>query len=699
MTYAIAGEYRTFGTREVGSPNDWNYLGAWHANLRWRPSERTSTLIGTRGSYEDWKYSPREWYFNSGHAPRGVDENYSVFGKFEHDIASRTKLSATACWFSTIHMRGDGIHFDDLWAYGRPSGNPNFDATQLFTAFDDMFLDLDSLAADRYVPLQTPIVDSTFTVELPNGETIQKIFTIRGDEATVWDDFYKQKGSYISGSFDVTHAHSGHHQSQLGFEFQRHTARAYRHLFPANVYQGTGGGFSDIDRYGYDEFGVESDGDTNGTKHPLFIAGYLSQRIEHRELTLNVGARWDRFDYDAAGLVDPQQPLDPYDRATYADTASGLSENERNELRQGAQELEADELTEIEAITRLSPRASAILRLSESSSLHFGAGRHVQRPPLSDLYVDFDYLEYKIRTGGYFYTFGNPTLDPTESIIFEAGTTHEFGEMAVVDLSVYTKDFKNLVAEVSQPAIPNGFSTLIDPGNATVKGIEIGLQLKPVRGISAQLSYSLSDITDDDQSYANTNSNIAWTSAQPPKLGGPFTFEQRNRFIGVFDLQSGPNDGPTIGESHPLGNAGITMLFEAGSGFPYSPVRVYNEVTLGAISPQPSGPIGSERTPSTYRLDLKADKAFSILGGNLEVYLWVINVFGRDNVADVYRGTGEPDNTGWLETPDGQQFVQDHSSIHDSSYLTGEQKYVLKQNDPANFDIPRQIRFGMRVGF
>jgi len=699
LTYAVAGEYRTFGTREVGGPNDWNYLGAWHANLRWRPSDRTSTLIGTRGSYEDWKYTPRSYLFNPEHAPRGVDENYSVFGKFDHDIARRTKLSASASWFSASHMQGDGIHFDDLWAYGRPGGNPNFDATQLFTAFDDMFLDQDSLAADRYFPLQTPIVESTFTVELPNGETVEKSFIVRGDEATVWDDYYKQKGSYLSGSFSVKHTHSGGHQSQIGFELQRHTVRAYRHLFPANIYRGTGGGFDDIDRYGYDEFGIESDGDTNGAKHPLFMAGFVNQRIEHRELTLNVGARWDRFDYDAIGLVDPQQPLDPFDRATYADTATGLSENERNQLRQGAQELEADELTKIETINRLSPRLSAVLQLSPSSSLHFEAGRYVQRPPLSDLYFNSDYLEYKIRTGGYFYTFGNPILEPTESMIFEAGATHELGDLAIVNLSVYTKDFKNLVSEVRQPAIPNSFETLIDPGDATVKGVEIGLQLRPVRGLSTQLIYTLSDITDDDRGFANTNSNIAWTTAEPPKLGGPFTFEQRHRFVGMLDLRTGPNDGPVVGGARPFSNAGVTMLFEAGSGFPYSPVFVYNEVTLGAIQPRPSGKIGSERTPTTARFDLKANKSISAFGGDLEIYLWVINLFDRENVTDVYRGTGEPDNTGWLDTPDGQQFVEGNSTIHDSSFLTGEQKYMLKQNDPANFDIPRQIRFGVRVGF
>lgn len=699
LTYAIAGEYRTFGTREVGGPDDWNYLGAWHANLRWRPTERTSTLLGTRGSYEDWKYTPRAWYFNSEHAPRGVDENYSVFGELEHELSRRTKLSASGSWFSESHLQGDGVHFDDLWTYGRPSGNSYSDATHIFTAWDDMFLDPDSLAADRYYPFVTPVVESTITVELPDGSTAQKSFIVRGDEATVWDDYYKQKGSYISGSFNLEHAHSRRAQGIIGFEFQRHTTRSYHHSFPALVFQGANGGFEDIDRYGYDEFGNESDSDFDGVKHPLFFAGYITERLELRDLSLDFGLRWDRLDYDTKKLVDPRQPLDPYDWATYADTASGLSDEERYELREGSQELSADELAEVDAINRFSPRMSALFPIGSGTTLHFEGGRYIQRPPLRNLYLSFEYLEYKIRTGGYSYTFGSPNWDPTASVIFEAGVSHKFSDAADFELTAYTKNIKDITAGMTQPATPNSYKMIANIGDATVKGLEMKLQLTPVRGLSALASYTLNDISDDDLSYANTNYNIAWTIAEPLKRGGPFTFEQRNRFIGVLDLRTGPDDGPMVGESYPLSNAGITFLFEAGSGFPYSPVSVYNEITLGAISPRPAGPIGSESTPATYRLDLKANKTITAMGVDLEVYLWVINLFDRDNVVDVYRGTGEPDNTGWLDTPDGQQFVQDNGNIHDTSYLTGEQKYQLRQNDPANYDIPRQIRFGMRVGF
>jgi hypothetical protein len=83
----------------------------------------------------------------------------------------------------------------------------------------------------------------------------------------------------------------------------------------------------------------------------------------------------------------------------------------------------------------------------------------------------------------------------------------------------------------------------------------------------------------------------------------------------------------------------------------------------------------------------------------LDFYLWVLNVFDKDNALDVYETSGLPDNVGWLSSAEGQQFIQDYSDPDDATGLNGQEKYELRQNDPSNFDIPRMIRFGVRIGF
>ncbi|HWO57081.1 MAG TPA: TonB-dependent receptor [bacterium] len=710
LTFYVAGERRWAGDREPHAtaggmlPNNESGLWNWQGKLNWRPSGNVSALVGTNGSVEKWQEYRHDYLFNIQHTPKYDDRNYSVFGELTHTVNSKTFHTLKANWFSTERIRGDGVHFDDLWAYGRPSGNPNFDQTQLYTAWDDMNLDPDSLEhgseENKYFPLVTPHEDSVFEVLMPDGSTREQSFVVRGDEATVWDDLLKRKSSYVGADWDLVSQVHPNHEVKAGLEFQRHALRRYQHLFPVNVYQGANGGFDDIDHFGYNELGEESDeGGLNSVKNPINMAAYLQDKFEWEGLVVNAGLRFDYFDYKTERLVDPEQPLDPFDRATYADTATGLSDEERNALRQGAQELSEDELTSSESVSRLSPRLGVAFPVADGSVFHFSYGKFFQRPDLQNLYVNYDYLEYKIRTGGYFFAFGNPNLEPEETTAYEAGWQRRVSDNASIDITAFYKDVKNLTEVVTQPAIPNSFSTYRNVDYGTVKGVEFSLDVRRSRNISAQFNYALA-YADGTGSFANTQSNIAWTVAEPPKHATPLEFDQRHKITGVLDIRTGPGEGPKLGDFYPLERAGVNFVLGAGSGFPYSPVFVYNEVTLGAISPRPSGPINSRRQPWQYRVDMKANREITIAGKmNLDLYVWVINLFDRDNVVDVYESTGLPNETGWLETPDGQQFIVDNSMIHDTSRLTGEEKYQVRQADPRNYDTPRQIRFGARWTF
>lgn len=706
LTFYVAGERRWAGDREphatAGGMLDNNESGLWNwqGKVSWRPAGNVTALLGTNGSVEKWKEFRNDYRFNLEHAPKYDDQNYSVFGEVTHTVNPKTFYTLKANWFSTERIRGDGVHFDDLWAYGRPSGNPNFDDTQLFTAWDDMELDSDSLAEGVIFQSITPMEDSVFEVELPDGTTRSQSFVIRGDEATVWDDLLKRKSSYVGADLDLVSQVHPNHELKAGLEFQRHALRRYQHLFPVNVYQGANGGFDDIDHFGYDEFGEESDDDDlNGVKKPVNMAAYLQDKFEWEGLVVNAGLRFDYFDYKTERLVDPEQPLDPFDQATYADTATGLSDDERNALRQGAQELSSDELTSSESVSRFSPRLGVAFPVAAGSVFHFSYGKFFQRPDLQNLYVNYDYLEYKIRTGGYFFAFGNPNLEPEETTAYEAGWQRSISDNASIDITAFYKDVKNLTEVVTQPAIPNSFATYRNVDYGTVKGIEFSLDMRRSRNMSMQFNYALS-YADGTGSFANTNSNIAWTSAEPPKHSTSLEFDQRHKLSAVLDIRSGDNEGPKLGEFYPLENAGINFLLGAGSGFPYSPVFVYNEVTLGAISPRPSGAINSRRQPWQYRVDMKANREVTIGGKvNLDLYVWVINLLDRENVSDVYESTGLADETGWLSTPDGQQFIADNADVHDASLLSGEEKYNVKQADPRNYDTPRQIRFGARWTF
>lgn len=705
LTFYVAGERRWAGDREphatAGGMLDNNESGLWNwqGKVNWRPAGNVSALIGTNGSVEKWKEYRHDWRFNLEHAPKYDDNNFSVFGEFTHTVNPKTFHTFKANWYSTERVRGDGVHFEDIWAYGRPTGNPNFDATALYRAWDNMQLDPDSLDHGVYYPRITEITYEDREVELADGSTVTRSFVSGGDEATVWDDLLKRKSSYIGADWDIVSQIHPNHEVKGGLEIQRHTLRRYQHLFPVNIYQGANGGFDDIDHFGYDEFGEEADSDgLNGAKNPINMAAYLQDKFEWEGLVVNAGLRLDYFDYKTQRLIDPDQPLDPFDRATYADTAKGLTDQQRDELRQSSNELTEDELEESEAVSRLSPRLAVAFPVADGSVFHFSYGKFFQRPELQNLYVNYDYLEYKIRTGGYFFAFGNPNLEPEETTAYEAGWQRRVSDNTSIDITAFYKDIKNLTQVVTQPAIPNSFSTYRNTDYGTVKGIEFSLDMRRNRNISTQFNYTLA-YADGTGSFANTQSNIAWTNGEPPKQTSALEFDQRHKVTGVVDIRTGDSEGPKLGDFYPLERSGINFIFAAGSGFPYAPMRVYNEVTLGAISPNPAGPINSRRQPWQYRVDMKANREIPISGLNLDVYVWVINLFNRENVVDVYEGSGLPNETGWLATPEGQAFIANNGEIHDASFLTGEEKYLIKQADPRNYDTPRQIRIGARWTF
>ena len=128
------------------------------------------------------------------------------------------------------------------------------------------------------------------------------------------------------------------------------------------------------------------------------------------------------------------------------------------------------------------------------------------------------------------------------------------------------------------------------------------------------------------------------------------------------------------------------MLFRS----PYTPTRIYNEVTLAAVSAQPIGPINSRYGPWTVSADVKASKGLSIGAQTLDVYLWVLNVFDRDNVRTVYTGTGNAETTNFLSTEEGQNTY---------STSNAQRRYTLAELSPTLHENGRLVRFGAKISF
>lgn len=674
VKFIASAERRYRGDRTPASasfgdlPDDQEAGWTFHGKLNAKLSKSTELRFGGLTSEDKWDQFINEWRFNSEHMPRVEDKNQSLYATFEHVMSPKTFWTLSTNYFLTERERGDGMYFDNLWAYGRPGASGRFDETALFYAWDDI-----------NGPTETE--DTVI-----NGRT----YTIRGDESAVFNRYLHRKSSYVGGKFDLTSQVTQFHETKAGVEFQRHTLRRYQNLSPTRIWLEDLGGFDDIDRYGYNLTGEEEDGGLQGAKNPVTMAAYVQDKFELDGMIINAGLRLDYLDVNTKRLRDETNPLDP--------DGFAKDPNATREQKQAAQELDASDLEDSRPETAVSPRLGLAFPVAEGSVFHASYGRFMQRPDLQNLYVSYDFLEYKIKNGGYFFPFGNPNLRPERTIAYEVGWTRQLGTNSSVDVTAYYKDIKDLTQVVNQQANPYSFSSYRNTDFGTIKGAEVRFGMRRTRHVGLQASYSLSEATGTG-STPNSQQNIAWLATDQPLTPSPLDHDQRHKLVGILDLHLGPNEGLSLGNWKPFENTGFNATFQAGSGFPYTPTQVWNEVTLTSSLSPLDGSVNSRYSGWRMQMDVKATKSFLFSGAQFQFSLWVINLFNNENALTVFRSTGLPNSTGWLETPEGEKFLGAYSDIHDSSGLTGEKKYRLRENDPNNYDVPRQIRAGLKLSF
>ncbi len=601
--------------------------------------------------------------FNMLHTPRDLDRNQSYTATFNHVLSPKTFYSVGGNFFQTEHKRGDGLFFDNLYSYytatggtdSTPSSNPRFD--QDVPVFYD---------AGRVVP-----------------------------------GYLQRKSSYIGFQTSLTSQVNAHNQVKFGGDIQRHTLRFFQH-YAANEIGGQSPNTKDGNGYGYalnfdyapyifynqttGEFdtvqvvrGVHLDelnGGRDGAKHPKNFSVYAQDKYEREGVIVNGGLRYDYLNTDTQALLDPSLPLG----------AKGDSTNPSTTL-------DNQDLTKSKTYQRISPRLGIAFPLDERTILRFNYGQFYQQPNLQDLFTSYRFLEYKVKSGGYFVGFGNPNLRPERTTAYEIGLQRQFANN-----TAYYKDVKDLVEIQNIPhastADTRNFSSYRNVDFATIKGVDIGLSLRPTNHLSGSLSYSLS-FAQGTGSVSNSQRNIAWTVSQAPKQTAPLDFDQRHKLSVNLDWRLGKGEGPIAAGMHILENTGVNVLYNVSSGTPYTPTFVFDEVTLANVSSLPSGPVNSQYGPWTSTLDAKAERGFHVSGLDLSAFVWVLNIFNTRNPFQVFSSTGAANSTGFLDTSAGAGAAQ---AAHDKGkdYVG---LYDLAQNDPSNYGNPRLVRFGLRTSF
>jgi outer membrane receptor for ferrienterochelin and colicin len=314
----------------------------------------------------------------------------------------------------------------------------------------------------------------------------------------------------------------------------------------------------------------------------------------------------------------------------------------------------------------------------------------------------------------------NPNLKPQRSIDYEIGFRQLLTDNSAISIAGYYSEKRDQIQSYRfTGAYPSTYYSFDNIDFGTVQGFTLGYNLRADKNITLRANYTLQFAKGTGSS---AGSNLAIIASGQPNLRTltNLSFDQRHRFNVSLDYRFGMGseyNGPTwkrqskkdesrMVETRLLENTGVTLLFSAASGMPYSRSNTpYSYYGLGGKS-QLSGSINGSNRPWIFQCDVRMDKTFMLEFGKKEdnakkakpayltVYVDIANIFNFKNVVSVYTYTGNPEDDGCLSAEQFQQYI--NAQIYVPSFIN---YYNMAMRNPYNYSAPTTVSLGVIFGF
>lgn len=435
--------------------------------------------------------------------------------------------------------------------------------------------------------------------------------------------------------------------------------------------------------------------------------GFVEQNI--------VGYRYGDTWYDKNGniVTDPEADLSLFVNGPIL----------KNEKPEGTiADAEAGAFTDYKAQWSVMPRISFSFPVNDNSLFYAHYNIITSRPTgvLQISPVDYMFISKRNAT-----SINNPNLKPQQSIDYEIGFRQKIGARSAISISAYYSEKRNQIQTYRfSGAFPNTYYSYQNIDFGTVQGFTFSYKMNRTKNMTLSANYTL-QFAKGTGSDASSQMSILQSGQPNLRTLTNLSFDQRHR-IGVnFDyrFESGLNyDGPksekvkivdgkeTVKTIEWLANTGISLLFSAASGTPYSrsstPYSTYANGTRRTLA----GSINGSNMPWQYQCDLRIDKTFmfnfnknkkdengktkAAKMGYVTVYVDIQNLFNFKNVISVYQYTGNPDDDGYLSAATYQQQI--NSQVYVPSYIN---YYQMRMQTPLNYSRPFRASLGIQFGF
>jgi len=358
----------------------------------------------------------------------------------------------------------------------------------------------------------------------------------------------------------------------------------------------------------------------NYQRTPMDGAVFLQDKIEHRSLVANLGLRFDYCFPKTVMWEDIEDPTSPS--------------------------------TEVEPKYQLSPRFGLSHPITDNAMLHFAYGYFFQMPPYEIMYFNGDYIVHPESIPRYGLV-GNPRIEPQRTTAYEVGIKYAIQQIYGVDITLFLKDIKNLLATTEVRSFPYDYIIYTNDDFGSVQGIDVTINRKVVSHFGFSFNYTY-QVARGNHSFAMQGFYDVYTG-MPERLKEYFLdFDRRHTLSSNLKILFGQGGG-------------LSFNVTAASGLPYTPY-----ISEGVVVEQNSARMGWE-----YSFDAIAYQGFKICGTVLEFFVKGTNLTDHKNPLYVYPRSGEPWDSG--ESEGG---------------LMGSKDYIM---NPSYVGPRRAVKAGMRI--
>ncbi len=442
-------------------------------------------------------------------------------------------------------------------------------------------------------PFDDRFLDNTY-IEFTDG-LITSNFRVGGTDN---GRFSRQTKTWL-GKLDVTSQLNQRNQIKAGLEYRQHELDfldQFTAVFPVG------------DQF---ERALVTNGAYNRT--PTEFSAYIQDKIEFDGLIVNAGLRFDYFDSDGPIFADETNP-------------DFVFEERRQELSDG------EVFTSASSKTQVSPRLGVSFPISETGVVHFSYGWFFQVPNFELLYRN-PFFRLGTSGSGLIGLIGNADLEPQKTINGEIGIKQGLADGATVEITAFFRDINDLAGTATDPILISGTSARYGKFVNSDFGFVRGMILR----FNQQVTGNLSVTTDYTFQVAKGNASdpaAVFNAAQAKQ-------EREQQIVPLDWDQTHTASVQVVYRDNNL-NWGFGIISSFGSGLPFSPVQTTQQT--GVILPT-TIQLNSEEKPTTWDVDLTADKTFNINDATVQIFTKIDNVFDRKNEFGVFGDTGRATNS------------------------------------------------------